>query len=63
MPAEGVILTESVMIHMLADADQALTELEMDMARPPGEKPLSTLGEHVERLRRAIEGTDYVRKP
>lgn len=52
------------MAHQLADADQALTELEADMRRFPPELAHQPLSVHVARLRRAIDGQDYrPRKP
>ena len=47
-----LVLTESVMTHMLADLDQIVTEMEMN----PGQ--FSRL-EWVAKLRRAVDGEDY----
>jgi hypothetical protein len=54
MPAEGVVLTEGVMVHMLADIDQIITEYELDSGQ-------RTPDEWMAMLRHAVEGSDYAR--
>lgn len=52
MTAKGLVLTEGAMIHMLADIDQIVTEMEMDY----GQREYQ---EWIQMLRYAVEGNDY----
>jgi hypothetical protein len=47
-------LTESVMMHMLADLDQIVTEMEMDINQRP-------IADWLAMLRYTVEGQDYKR--
>lgn len=49
-----LVLTQSVMVHMLADIDQIVTE----MQQWPDQKPLHAW---VDMLRHAVDGKDYER--
>lgn len=54
MTDKQLVLTESVMIHMLADIDQIVTEWEQYSAQ-------KTTEEWFAMLRRAVDGEDYKR--
>lgn len=47
-----LVLTESVMTHMLADLDQIVTEMHMDFGQ-------RSLADWLSMLRHAVDGEDY----
>lgn len=51
-PEKQLILTESVMTHMLADLDQIVTEMGMDYGQ-------FTPEQWIRKLRHAVDGEDY----